>query len=57
MSEKERIEFIQAIKKYTVKLSKDKKAAKKFLVDSGIITPKGNLKKPYKNLCIQQEQD
>ncbi len=56
MSDKERIEFIEAIKKQTQKLSKSKTASKKFLVDTGIITAKGNLRKPYKHLCIPQER-
>jgi len=37
------------------KLSKDPIAAKDFLVAAGIITPKGNLRKPYKNLSIPQD--
>lgn len=57
MSEKERKEFSTAIKKYTEKLSKSKKASKDFLVRTGIITEKGNLREPYKHLCIQQDQD
>ncbi|MBY0481036.1 MAG: hypothetical protein K2Q21_06760 [Chitinophagaceae bacterium] len=57
MSEKELKQFSEAIKKYTLKLSTNKKASKTFLVKTGIITPKGNLREPYKNLCIPQEQD
>jgi len=57
MSEKELKEFSVAIKKYTEKLSKNKKASKAFLVKTGIITKKGNLRDPYKHLCIPQEQD
>ncbi len=57
MSDKERKEFIEALKAHTQKLSKDKKASRKFLVDTGIITDKGNLRKPYKHLCIPQDQD
>ena len=56
MSEKEIKEFSTAIKKYTAKLSKDKAASKDFLVKTGIITEKGNLREPYKHLCIPQEQ-
>ena len=56
MSEKELKEFSAAIKLYTEKLSKNKKASKEFLVKTGIITTKGNLREPYKHLCIPQEQ-
>lgn len=57
MSEKERKQFSDAIKKYTLKLSSNKKASKSFLVKTGIITSNGNLREPYKNLCIPQDQD
>lgn len=57
MSDKERKKFSEAIKKYTTKLSKNKEASKQFLVDTGIITEKGNLREPYKPLCIPQEVD
>lgn len=59
MSEKERKEFSALLKQYKEQLSGDKEASRRFLVDAGIITPKGNLREPYKHLslCIQQEQD
>jgi len=57
MSDKERKEFSNAIKKYTEKLSKSKKESKDFLVRTGIITEKGNFPAHYKHLCIQQDQD
>lgn len=57
MSDKELREYSAAIKKYAQKLSNDKVASKEFLVEVGIITPKGNLRKPYKNLCIPQNRD
>ena len=57
MSDKERKEFSEAIKKYSEKLSKSKKESKEFLVRTGIITVKGNFREPYKHLCIQQDQD
>lgn len=57
MSEKERKALISRIERYEVRFSKDKKAEKDFFVKVGIITEKGNLVKPYKNLCIPQEQD
>ncbi len=56
MTGKEREEFLVILEKKRKKLAKDPIAAKKFLVDVGIITSKGNLRKPYKNLCIPQDQ-
>lgn len=57
MSKKERQDFVKIIEKYREKLSKDKQASRKFLVDIGIFTKKGNLRQPYKHLCIRQGQD
>ncbi len=48
MSDKERKEFSEAIKRYNSKLSKSREASKQFLVDTGIITEKGKLREPYK---------
>lgn len=58
MSDKEKREFSAILQQYKEKLSGNKKASRQFLVDVGIITPKGNLRKPYKHLtlCIPQEQ-
>lgn len=57
MSDKERKDFEVLLRSYIKKLSKNKKASRAFLVNTGIVTPKGNLTKNYKHLCIQQEQD
>lgn len=57
MTEKERQDFIEILENLRLKLSKDKEAARKFLVDAGIYTAKGNLRKPYKSLCIPHAQD
>ena len=57
MGKEERTKFIETLKKTQKELSKSKEASKKFLVDTGIITEKGNLKKPYKHLCIPSDQD
>jgi hypothetical protein len=57
MSEKERQEFARILEEYKMKLSKDKKASRQFLVDTGIFTKKGNLRQPYKHLCIPPDQD
>ncbi len=57
MSENERKEFVEILKKYKQKLSHNKKASQDILVDAGIFTKKGNLKENYKHLCIPQDQD
>ena len=57
MSEKERREFSASMKEYAIYLSKNKEASKDFLVRVGIITPKGNFRKPYRHLCIPSGQD
>lgn len=57
MSDKDRKEFIVILEQYKSRLSKDKEASRKFLVDVGIVTKNGNLREPYKHLCIPQDQD
>jgi len=56
MSEKERKEFEIILKNYSKMLSGNKKASRALLINAGIVTKKGNLKKNYRHLCIQQEQ-
>lgn len=58
MSEKEKKEFSAILLQYKEKLSGNKEASRQFLIDAGIITPKGNLREPYKylTLCIPREQ-
>lgn len=56
MTDKERQEFIRLLETYKKKFSKSKKDAKEFLIEIGVYTEKGNLKKNYKHLCIPQEQ-
>jgi hypothetical protein len=48
--------LIQKLEKYRIRLSKSKKKSKKFLVEVGVLTAKGNLKNHFKHLCIPQEQ-
>lgn len=43
---------MEALEKTQTELSKSQEASRKFLFDTGIITEKGNLKKPYKHLFI-----
>ena len=56
MTDKERQEFLKLLETYKNKFSKSEKAAKKFLIEIGVYTEKGNLTKNYKHLCIPQEQ-
>jgi len=57
MSDKEVHDFLKILEDYRKKISKDKEASRKFLIELGIFTEKGNLRKQYKNLCIPQEQE
>lgn len=52
MKEKERIELIKDMEKFCKEISKSKELSRDFLVQAGIITPRGNLRKPYRHLCI-----
>jgi hypothetical protein len=58
MSGKEKQEFSAILKQYKERLSGNTNASRQFLIDAGIITPKGNLRGPYKHLplCIPQDQ-
>ena len=44
--------LIQKLDKYRVRLSKNKKKSRQFLIEAGILTAKGNLKNNYKYLDI-----
>jgi hypothetical protein len=52
MSDREHKEFMKKFKELEKRLLSDPAAARKFLVDAGIFTSKGNLRKPYRNLYI-----
>ncbi|MEY2830436.1 MAG: hypothetical protein RIQ33_2294 [Bacteroidota bacterium] len=56
MTDIERIAFIKELKHYKEAFNKNAAEAKSFLMEVGIITKKGNLTKPYKDLCIQPSQ-
>ena len=51
-TEKEKKEFLSILKWYAKEVKHNKKLARKLLVDAGIFTKKGNLRKPYRHLCI-----
>jgi len=57
LKEKEEDPFITILKSYTLELTKSKAASKKFLVDIGVMTKKGNLTKNYRALCTLKEQE
>ena len=48
--------FIAYLEKYKEEVSKTPESAKKFLVELGVITEKGNRTKHYKHLCIPEAQ-
>lgn len=50
MSDKELKELLRLMENMRKKLKGDKEASRKFLVDAGIFTKKGNLRKPYREL-------
>lgn len=49
--------FVDVLEKYKAKVSKTEESSQKFLIELGVITEKGNLKKNYKNLCIPAGQE
>lgn len=57
MSKKEIAEFETALIAYGKELVASKKKSEDFLIRIGVITKKGNVRKHYKSLCIQQDQD
>lgn len=57
MTTREVKDFEKVIKAKTKNVAKSKANAKAFLVSTGIVTTKGNLRKPYSHLCIQPKQD
>lgn len=48
MNEKEIDKTVEVMKRYTRKVCKSKKSARKFLVDAGIYTADGKLAKNYR---------
>lgn len=57
MSNKEREELNKAIKEYGREVSTNKEASKQLLINIGVMTEKGNIRKPYKRLCTVLGQD
>lgn len=52
ISDRERKECIKAMRAYTKELCKSKEAVKNHFIKAGILTPKGNLRRRYRNLSI-----
>lgn len=50
MTNKELKDLISLMDNMRLKLKGDREASRKFLVDAGIFTKNGNLKKPYREL-------
>ena len=57
MCEKETRELLKTLKDSKKEITKTKKSSREFLVELGIFTEKGNLKKNYKDLCIPRYLD
>lgn len=55
MTEEQRQLYLKALEKRKKKALKSKKASLEFLIEMGILTKKGNLKSPYKAVCIPEE--
>ena len=53
MSEKEQKELLEGLKEYKRKVTRSKKASRKFLERLGIVDSDGNKTEAYKDLCIQ----
>jgi hypothetical protein len=57
MEDKEYKIFKAALESYRDKVTQTKEASQEFLVNVGVFTEKGNLKKNYKHLCIPDKED
>ena len=57
MRNREIKKFDAVIKAYGKKIAGNKKASEKLLKDIGVITEKGNVRKPYKELCTVSDKD
>lgn len=52
MSKQEKEDFKKAVESHKKEVLASKEASQQFLVELGIFTKKGNVRKPYKHLCI-----
>jgi hypothetical protein len=44
--------LIQKLEKYRDRIAKSEQKSREFLVEAGVVTPKGNLKGNFKHICI-----
>ena len=56
MDDKEFKIFKEALETYRNKVTKTKETSQEFLIEVGVFTEKGNLKKNYKHLCIPDKE-
>lgn len=57
MTTQEKEKLKNALKAYKQEVTATKAASQKFLVELGVFTEKGKVRKGYKNLCIPPAQD
>lgn len=57
MEDKDYKKFREVLESYREKVTKTKETSQEFLVDIGVFTEKGNLKKNYKHICIPDKED
>lgn len=57
MTQEERDKLKSALKAYKKEVTASKKASQKFLVELGVFTKKGSVRKEYKDICIPRDQD
>jgi hypothetical protein len=55
MTEEERLKYLKELSKKKKKALKSKESAIELLKQFGILTEKGNLRSPYKAVCIPDE--
>jgi len=49
--------FISVLLKYKEKITKTPNSSKKFLIDLGVMTKKGNLTKHYREICTPEGRE
>jgi hypothetical protein len=57
MGDKEFKEFKKILESYREKVTQTKESSQEFLVNVGVFTEKGNLKKNYKDICIPGKEE
>jgi hypothetical protein len=48
--------LFKKLEKYSDRISKSEQLSREFLIKAGIVTPKGNLKKNFKHICMPPAQ-